>query len=65
MHFGSSNHLITIYEPEELRKDIWLNPLGKVAERLDEIFGGEGAFDKYVEQKAHNPGNAQCNSVYH
>ncbi len=49
-HFGNSNHLVAIYSPEESKKDSWLNPFGVgVAERLDEIFGGENAFDKYVE----------------
>ena len=50
-HFGRANHLIALYEPQEIVKnDSWLNPFGKVAKRLDEIFGGEGAFDKYVEE---------------
>lgn len=50
-HFGRNNHLIALYEPEEIVKnDSWLNPFGQVAERLDEIFGGEGSFDKYVKE---------------
>lgn len=50
-HFGRNNHLIALYEPQDIVKDdSWLNPLGQVAKRLDEIFGGEGAFDKYVEE---------------
>lgn len=50
-HFGRSNHLIALYEPKEIVKnDSWLNPFGHVAARLDEIFGGDGAFDKYVEE---------------
>ena len=50
-HFGSNNHLIALYEPEEIVKnDSWLNPFGQVAKRLDEIFGGEGAFDNYVSE---------------
>ena len=50
-HFGRNNHLIALYEPEDIVKnDSWLNPFGYVSERLDEIYGGEGSFDKYVEE---------------
>lgn len=51
IHFGRNNHLIALYEPKEIVKnDSWLNPLGYVSKRLDEIFGGFGSFDKYVEE---------------
>ena len=50
VHFGRSAHLIAIYAPEECCADSWLNPFGKIAARLDEIFGGEGAFDKYADE---------------
>ena len=46
-HFNHSAHLIAIYEPEECKEDSWLNPLGQISARLDEIFGGESEFDKY------------------
>lgn len=51
-HFGSQScHLIALYEPQEvIKNDSWLNPFGKIADRLDEIFGGPGAFDKYAEE---------------
>lgn len=51
-HFGRSAHLIALYEPEEIvKEDSWLNPFtGKISKRLDEIFGGEGSLDKYVEE---------------
>lgn len=50
-HFGRNNHLVALYEPEEIVKnDSWLNPLGFVSARLDEIFGGEGEFDKYANE---------------
>jgi hypothetical protein len=29
---------------------MWTSFTGKVSERLDEIFGGEGSFDKYLEE---------------
>jgi hypothetical protein len=51
IHFGpGSANLIAIYSPEELRKtDSWLlkSPLDK---RLDEIFGGDGSFFKYLDE---------------
>ena len=50
-HFGNNNHMIALYEPQEIVKnDSWLNPLGYVSKRLDEIFGGEGSFDKYTDE---------------
>lgn len=49
LHYQSSNHLIAIYSPESSKEDSWMSFTGKVAERLDEIFGGEGSFDAYLE----------------
>jgi len=49
LHYDRNNHMIAIYAPEECKKDSWLNPFGQVSKRLDEVFGGEGAFDKYVD----------------
>lgn len=49
LHYQSSAHLIAIYEPIESKEDSWLNPMGQISERLDEIFGGENSFDKYLE----------------
>lgn len=49
-HFGNNAHLIVLYEPKEVvLYDRWLNPFGAISERLDEIFGGAGAFDEYVK----------------
>jgi hypothetical protein len=48
--YGSNNFMVVIYSPEDCaNEDQWFNPTGKVSERIDEIFGGENAFDKYVE----------------
>lgn len=47
--YNESAHMVTIYTPEENREDRWLNLLGQISERLDEIFGGAGSFDKYCE----------------
>lgn len=50
-HFDRSAHLIALYEPKEIVKnDCWLNPMGAISSRLDEIFGGEGSFDRYLEE---------------
>lgn len=48
-HFNRSAHLIALYEPKDIvEKDQWINPFGQISARIDEIFGGEGEFDKYV-----------------
>ena len=49
-HFGNAAAMIAIYEPEESQKnDSWLfaSPLEA---RLDEVFGGEGSFFKYLKE---------------
>ncbi|MCT3693489.1 hypothetical protein HZP84_16115 [Elizabethkingia anophelis] len=48
-HFKSSAHLIAIYKPVECKEDSWLNPMGQISERLDDVFGGKDTFDKYFE----------------
>ena len=48
LHYQSSAHMIAIYEPIECKEDSWLNPMGQISERLDEIFGGVDSFDKYL-----------------
>ena len=47
--YGRNNHLIALYEPESILEDSWLSITGRVAARLDEIFGGDGSFDVYFE----------------
>ena len=49
-HYDRQAHLLMIYGPEESKADTWFNPLGRISERLDEIYGGDGAFDKYVDE---------------
>ena len=49
LHYNQNNHLVVIYEPESSKEDMWTSFDGKVSERLDEIFGGEGSFYKYIE----------------
>lgn len=48
-HYNTSPHLVIVYSPEEAKEDNWASFDGKISERLDEIFGGEGSFDKYFE----------------
>ncbi len=50
LHYNQSNHLVVIFEPESSKEDMWTSLTGKVSERLDKIFGGEGPFDKYLEE---------------
>lgn len=50
-HFNKNAHLIALYEPKEIvEKDSWFTPFGKIAKRLDEIFGGDGSFDRYLQE---------------
>lgn len=48
MHYNQNAHIMVIYTPD-CKKDSWMNFSGQISERLDEIFGGEGSFDKYIE----------------
>jgi hypothetical protein len=49
MHYHRSPHLVAIYSPVESKTDSWLSITGQISDRLDEIFGGVGSFDKYIE----------------
>lgn len=50
LHFNSSPHLVALYEPKDLAKqDSWLMHT-PVEPRLDEIFGGNGSFFKYLRE---------------
>lgn len=61
IHFGGNAAMIAIYSPEESKEDSWLfaSPLEK---RLDEIFGGEGAFFKYLDEHQ-DAIKATCNTI--
>lgn len=48
--YNTSPHLVVVYEPVECKEDSWLSFDGKISERLDEIFGGDGSFDKYFSE---------------
>lgn len=48
LHYDRSAHLIALYT-DECKDDSWLTFDGRISARLDEVFGGEGSFDKYIE----------------
>lgn len=50
MHFRENPAIVAIYSPTECRADSWLMCFGRVEERLDEVFGGKGAFLKYLDE---------------
>jgi len=50
LHYRNSPHLLVIYLPESSKQDSWFSFDGKCADRLDEIFGGNDAFDKYLNE---------------
>ena len=52
LHFGHNAGIIVIYSPEECKKDSWLNLDGDIMPQLDEIFGGDGAFDRFAKEHA-------------
>lgn len=47
LFYQRNAHMVAIYSPEEACQDQWLSIDGKISARLDEIFGGENAFDLY------------------
>lgn len=49
LHYQQNSHLMVIYTPEECKEDSWTDLNGQISERLDEVFGGSGSFDKYFE----------------
>lgn len=49
VHYDRSAHLLMIYSPESSKDDQWASFDGKISARLDEVFGGEGSFDNYLE----------------
>ena len=58
LHYQNSAPLLVIYSPEESKQDSWTSFDGKISARLDEIFGGENAFDNYI--KANIESVKQC-----
>ena len=51
IQFNSAPHLIAIYSPKEsAENDSWLMRTNDFKQRIDEIFGGEGEFEKYLGQ---------------
>ena len=51
IQINAAPQLIAIYSPKESAdNDSWLMRTNDLQQRLDEIFGGEGEFKKYVEE---------------
>jgi hypothetical protein len=50
LHYDRCNHMIALYSPESCKEDSWMNVTGQISERLDEIFGGTGSFEKYLKE---------------
>lgn len=49
IQFNSIPQLIAIYSPKEsAENDSWLMRINDLQQRLDEIFGGDGEFEKYL-----------------
>ena len=49
VHFGGNAAMIAIYSPEECKEDSWLFA-SSIDKRLDEVFGGDGTFFKYLDE---------------
>ena len=50
IYYMANPQLVALYEPQEMVKnDSWLLATN-VEKRLDEVFGGEGAFLKYLDE---------------
>lgn len=50
LHLADTPHLIAIYLPEESNKDSWLTTNGDCHAKIDDLFGGEHEFEKYLEK---------------
>lgn len=51
IQFNSVPHLVAIYSPKEsAENDSWLMRTNDLQQRLDEIFGGDGEFMKYLNK---------------
>lgn len=49
VQYDQNAHIIAIYSPESSKNDSWINPMGQISDRLDEIFGGSDSFEKYCD----------------
>lgn len=61
LHYQDSAHMLVIYSPESCKEDTWFSLSGAISDRLDELFGGEGSFDKYLSE--HVPEIKLCYST--
>lgn len=51
IHYQDTPHMIAIYFPQdsETKNDSWMDISGQISKRIDEIFGGDGGFEKYLQ----------------
>jgi hypothetical protein len=50
VHYSNSPHLVVIYSPEEAKEDAWTSFTGQSATILDKVFGGAGAWEKFLSE---------------
>ena len=58
LQFSSNPMLVAIYSPEESRQDSWLMLMDGLEKRIDDIYGGEGSFEKYIKEHQEEIRNA-------
>lgn len=61
IHFKDNPQIVAIYSPEESRADMWLFATN-LQKRLDEIYGGNGEFFKYLDSHEKEIREA-CNTI--
>ena len=49
VQYQNNAFAVVIYSPDECKEDQWASFDGKISARLDEVFGGDDAFDKYFD----------------
>ena len=49
VHYQEQANLLVIYEPEESKKDCWFDFTGNSMNKIDEIYGGKGEFEKFLQ----------------
>lgn len=50
LQFERLAHLVILYSPDEIvDNDQWFSPDGMIEEKIDALFGGDGAFELYFK----------------
>ncbi|MDX5586531.1 MAG: hypothetical protein QNK20_16715 [Aureibaculum sp.] len=50
VHYENQINMVIVYEPKECKDDNWFNMGGDTEKMLDNIFGGDGAFNDYIKK---------------